>query len=111
MVRAGGIQGFGKLVRLAIFTITAIVILKANPIHGFTSDATLKLFSKIAFVGAGTTYLGMLLISYLLWMMRGWFRIGILETKEGSVKMGADGFVFSVALLAIGLVLRLLIRR
>ncbi|OGZ32800.1 MAG: hypothetical protein A2V69_03155 [Candidatus Portnoybacteria bacterium RBG_13_40_8] len=109
MVRSEGIQGFGKLVKFVIFIITAIVILGANPIKEFNSDATLKTFSKIAFIGAGTTYLGMLAISYLLWMMRGYLKIGILETKEGSVQMGADSFVFSMVLVVIGFLFKLII--
>jgi hypothetical protein len=110
MVKAGGIQSFGKLVKFIIFIITAIIILGTNPIQNFNSDATLKTFSKIAFIGAGTTYLGMLVISYLLWMLMGYAKISILEVKEGSVQMGADSFAFSMVLVVIGFLFKLIIK-
>jgi len=109
MVKSEGIKGFSRLVRIIIFTLTAIIILKANPIHKFNSDATLKTFSNIALIGAFSSYLGMLVVSWILWTFRGILKINILETKEGSVQMGADGFGFSIVLLVIALVFKVII--
>lgn len=110
MVKPERIKDFGRLVRIIIFTLTAIIILKANPIHRFNSDATLKTFSNIALIGAFTSYFfGVLVVSTILWIFRWIFKIGILEAKEGSVQISTDGFGFSAALLIIALVFKVII--